>query len=401
MEQKLSGEFKRILEQVVNEDLRRTLETTFSKIVRHTNEATQPEVTESLQSLRTFLERGFRKTPSVVYLAWLDLFSGLTLDEILSVTPNTVCFGKWLKKSKVSVQEIQRQLAARPDQAYTTIGADWLLEHPKPAIPFSVVGKFLARQPRPEFLLPWNEGLAAAMKKDKRGELLAGILQQPSLNQEQIQALSEAVRSNRVVFKKVADLLPAILARKDSTATTVHFVNCLFDGVLASDGNEREFYTAVLGRLGAGILLADRRTPISDEVLALVRKIARQLRNLAKGEAAQTKTWVFENLCEEDKPSDGKLCVNLQGARYIARAFENADQGFPVKEILSVTARYLGLSPIGKNGEIVAYDPLQHEDVVSGLLPGESVVILESGWAFKDEAVMRAKVKKANGGSHV
>ncbi len=400
-DQKLSSEFKRILERVVNEDLRRTLETVFSKIARHTNEAIQPEVTEALRLLRTFLELGLRETPSVTFLAWLDLFSGLTLDEVLSVTPNTVCFGKWLKKSKASTQEIQRQLAERPDQTYATIGADWLLEHAKPEMSLLLVRKFLACQSRPEYLPPWNEALAVAFKKDKRGELLAAILRQPSTSQDQVQTLSEVVRLNRALFKTVCDLLPTILVRKDSTATAVGFVRCLFEGVISLDGSDREFNTAVLSRLGTGILLADRRNPNADEVLALIRKITTQLRNLTKGEMAQSKTWIFESLREEDKPSDGKLCVNLQGARYIALAFEKADQGFPVKEILSVTARYLGLSPIGKNGEIVRYEPLQHEDVDGGLLPGESVVVLESGWSFNEEALMRAKVRKRKDESHV
>jgi hypothetical protein len=337
--EKLSNEFHKILGQVVNEDLRRTLETLFSKVACQTNETIQPEVTESLRQLRTLLEHGFRETPSIAFLVWLDSFSRLTVDEVLSVAPDTICFGKWLKKAKASAQEIRRQLAENPGQAYATIGADWLLEHPKPEFSWSVVERFLSRQLRPEYLLPWNEALAAAMKKDKRGELLTAILRQPSMNQEQLQALSGVIRLNRVLLKTVADLLPMVLARKDSTAAAVHFVHCLFDDVITSEGSEREFSTAVIGRLGAGILLADRRSPHSDKVLVLARKIARQLRNLTKGETAQANTWVFENLCEEEEPGDGKLCVNLQGARCIALAFEKADQGFAAKDVLRNVVR--------------------------------------------------------------
>jgi hypothetical protein len=73
-------------------------------------------------------------------------------------------------------------------------------------------------------------------------------------------------------------------------------------------------------------------------------------------------------------PADGTICVNSQGARYIARAFEEEEQGFSTKEILTVIARNLGLSPIGKKGETTIYNPLRHEDTVGGLLPGQAVL---------------------------
>jgi hypothetical protein len=96
----------------------------------------------------------------------------------------------------------------------------------------------------------------------------------------------------------------------------------------------------------------------------------------------------------EETPSDGKLCVNLQGARHIALAFEKADQGFGARDILAVTAHNLGLSAIGKKGDEAIYDPLNHEDIESGLVPGEIVLIEQEGWAINQETVARAKVRK-------
>jgi len=66
-----------------------------------------------------------------------------------------------------------------------------------------------------------------------------------------------------------------------------------------------------------------------------------------------------------------------------------------------VTARNLGLLPIGKKGEAVSFNPLQHEDVDGGLVPGAAAVIEEGGWAVRQEALIRAKVKRAQGGNNV
>ena len=94
------------------------------------------------------------------------------------------------------------------------------------------------------------------------------------------------------------------------------------------------------------------------------------------------------------KTADGKISITQHGARHLARALEEAGQGFSAKEILTVLARNLGLVAVGKNGDTVIYNPLQHEDVAGGLLPGQSVLIEESGWSINQETVARAKVKK-------
>lgn len=396
-----SKKLQEILRNVVNQDLAKTIERTLSEISRPATEQQKPETTEATELLRYLLDRGFKETSAVIFIAWLDLLNGLRLERVLPIAPTALCLDKWIKATKSSAQEVELYLLVQPNQTYTTVGADWLLGRPKPGAALPLFDFFLARQPRPEYLLPWNEALMVALKKDKRGDLLVSVLRQPWPNQDRIVSLIEIIRSNRALFKIIVDLLPIILVRKESDASIVKFVSLLFDTSIVTECSERKFVTTALARLGTGILLADRRTSNSDAVLTVISKTTRQLRNLTKGEAAQSDTWVLENLNSEEQPVGGTLCINLQGARYIALAFEKADQGFTAKDILAVTARYLGLIPIGKKGESVFYDPLQHEDVDGGLLPGASVIILESGWVFNGEAVMRAKIKKLQGENRV
>ncbi len=324
-----------------------------------------------------------------------------SLEQILTDTPDVKSFSRWIKASKTLPKEIEKQLLAQPNQVYPTIGMDWLLAHSKPENLLPFLELLFARRPRPEFLFPWNEALQAGLEKDKRGKLLALLLRHSWQSDNWTIALCDVIRANRNLFRQTIDLLPAILCRKEKVIFAADFSSALFDSVISVEGDEREFFTTELARLGTGILRTDRRTKISDDVLAVVQKKTRQLCNLTKNQDLKSRTWILENLNEEVKPADGKIYITLQGARYIALAFEKADQGFSVKDILTVTARYLGLSPIGKKGDTVFYDPLQHEDVDGGLLPGASVSILESGWSFNGEAVMRAKIKKLQGESHV
>jgi hypothetical protein len=273
--------------------------------------------------------------------------------------------------------------------------SDWLLTHSKPENLLPFLELLLARHPRPKFLFPWSEALQAGLKKDKRGKLLALLLRHSWQSEDWIITLCHAIRTNRNLFRETIDLLPAILCRKEKAVFAADFVNALFDSIISVEGDEREFFTAELARLGTGILRADRRTQISGDVLAVVQKKTRQLCNLTKNQDLKSRTWVLENLSEEVKPTDGKISITSQGARYIALAFEKADQDFSAKEILRITARNLGFRTIGKKGEKTIYNPLQHEDVIGGLLPGQAVFIEDEGWTLNQETVVRAKVKKA------
>jgi hypothetical protein len=317
-----------------------------------------------------------------------------SLEQILTDTPDVKSFNRWIKASKTSPKEVEKQLLAQPNHIYQTIGMDWLLTHSKPENLLPFLELLFARRPRPEFLFLWSEALQAGLKKDKRGKLLALLLRHSWQSENWIMALCHVIRANRNLFKETTDLLPAILCRKEKAVFAADFVNALFDSVISAEGDEREFFSVELARLGTGILRADRRTQISEDVLAIVQKKTREICNLTKNQDLKSRTWILDNLNEESKPAAGKICITSQGARYIALAFEKADQGFPAKEILGITARNLGLIAIGKKGDTTIYNPLQHEDIVGGLLPGQTVLIEDEGWMLNQETVVRAKVKR-------
>ena len=60
---------------------------------------------EALRLLRVLLDQGFKETPAVLFLAWLNLFNGLSAEQILPIAPTTICLGKWIKTAKASPQE--------------------------------------------------------------------------------------------------------------------------------------------------------------------------------------------------------------------------------------------------------------------------------------------------------
>jgi hypothetical protein len=141
-------------------------------------------------------------------------------------------------------------------------------------------------------------------------------------------------------------------------------------------------------------MLLERQSGHTKASLEFVHQMARQLRNLTNEESLRSKTWVFENLCGDELPRDSRLHVTIDGARQLAIAMDKAQQGFDAKEILAVTARNLGLVPIGKKGEKVSFAPIRHQDLDGGMLPGDTAQIEEVGWLYQDDVIVRAKVKQ-------
>ena len=397
--EKAGKDFRELRSRVMHTELEQTLDDLFVKLSTPPAERAKPDAPEAFKVIGLLRERGFVEAPAYLFLHWRDVMGAQKLEEVLPVAPDAASLEGWRKTARVPAKEIEGLLLADPVNAYATAGADWLLLHASPERALPVLEMLLQRRERPKTLPPWAEALVPALKKDNRGALLERLLLQPWLDKRSLATLGEVVRLNRTLLKNTVEHLPVILCKKDVLEAGVFLVEELFAPLSSTRGAEREFLSVTLARLGCGILLQDRRGRAADAVLELITKIARQLRNLTKDEVVQARTWVLEDLSVAAEPPAGKVHLTIDGARHIARAFEKVEQGFAAKDVLTATARNLGLTPVGKKGEAAIYNPLQHEDVEGGMLPDDSALIEEPGWTLGQDVVMRAKVKK--GASHV
>ena len=399
--EKAEKDFRAVRDRIMEAPFGNILDTLFKDFSQPVEQRRQRNAEESLAVVREFRERAFVEAAALLFVNWRGMLASVGLDRVLQAAPDAACLEAWLKTAKVPPKEVERQLLAAPGAIYATAGADWLVVRAKPDQLFPLLELFLSRQARPSYLRTWEDALTAALKKDKRGILLDSMLRHPWPTEDRVAALAEAVRSNRSILRAAVEVLPGILAQNEAPVAAAAFAGELFRAVITTEGADREFVSGALARLGSGILVADRRGPQSEAVLLMLQDTARRLRNLTRDEALQARTWLLENLTHGEGTPDGKLHVTLEGARHLALAFEKAAQGFGAADILTVTARNLGLAPIGKKGDVVAYNPLQHQDMEGGLVPGDAAVVEEGGWAFNKDAVIRSKVMRTKGGSHV
>ena len=400
-EEKARKDFGAVCERVVDATFSGDLKRLFDAFRVHAAQRMRRDAEESLACVLDLRDRGFVETASILFFEWREVLASLSFERVLKVAPDTACVEAWLKASKASVAEIEEQLLADPGATYATAGADWLMLRAKPNRRLPLLELFLSRRPRLPYLRPWDDAVIAALKKDKRSVLLGEALRHSWPSEDCLATLAKAVRANRALLRTTVDSLPELLAQKDMPATAARFVGEIFREVVITDGAEREFMTTALARLGTGILLGERKGAQSEAAFAVIQSTARQLRNLTRDEVLQARTWLLENLGRQEESTSGHLRVSTEGARHVALAIEKATKGFAAKDVLMVLARNVGFSLVGTPGELVAYDPLRHEDLQGGLVPGASVCVEEPGWAIQRETLIRAKVKPTQGGSHV
>ena len=342
--------------------------------------------------IEIFRDRGLAQLLALVGEEWSGVLGKLSVAEILPLALDAATLEAWRDAAALPGADLEARLLADPVAAYATAGADWLLERGQPGKLAPLLSLFLARNSRPKWLADWASAISGALKRDKRGLLLQELLKCGQESSAAIAAMAEVIRLDQDLWRQVYEALPELLVRPDAPVAAAQLVEQVGGEIAATVGDEREFRSAILARLGSGIVLTGQRSPAGEAALALIARQARSLRNLAEAPALAGHTWVFENLVPAGEKTGGRLQVTLDGARDVALALQKVAQGFPGGEVLRVTARNLGLLPFGKPGEVVVFRPLQHADEVGGLLPGDPAVIEAEGWTHGTEVVLRARV---------
>jgi hypothetical protein len=241
-----------------------------------------------------------------------------------------------------------------------------------------------------------TDDLGAVFARDKRGALLAALLRNTGLDDARLNAIATGIRNNPQAVKNVAEVLPALMGKEQTGERATAMATAIFSQVAVSNAEARQILTVALARVCTGVLIAGRKSSRTDDVLMMASEIMEQLRLSTREAPLKAKTWLFENLAEEPASPDHRLHITREGMRHLASAFEKAGEGFAAGEILHALSENLGMGVVGTTGETVVYDPIRHQDIDGGLLPGDTAVVKECGWALGETVAIRAKVRRAN-----
>ena len=396
-QEKARAALEKAIERLGDDATREQLHEGLKRLVAYADEARRLPGSDYLESVRRLTAAGFARSSEVLFLAFLNSLKGLDFREVAIAAPTVKCIEAWVRTSGGAEAGRTLENQARADVAatYETAVCDWLLQTAGPEKCTAFLEGLMQRKPRPGFLPTWDQLLAGLLAADKKGQLLGLTLRLSSGNPERIDSLAVMLHSRPELFAAVVDSLPACFRRVDPPGLVEQVIRALFKDAQLADDLKRRRSCALLARLGAALILEFPDVEDAASPLKIVQELGLAMRASATSDDLQQNTWVFEHLGAKAEATTGGTHINRLGASHLAIAFSKASEGYAASDVLLMLAHNLGMIQVGEAEELLSFDPLRHEDLTGGLLPGCAVKVMESGWMLNGEVVVRAKVKTA------
>lgn len=370
-----------------------------SELMKSLRWAIEPAVNKPMQTDKASLlessiaarNAGLPQTAAVLLAAYFEAGGELDSENALQVSSNAEALELWRKKSTTTAKQLEHDLLGDLPGIYATAGVEWLLEYGDVKKLCPLFLRLLRCDSRPNYLPNWQHTLTDVLLNDGKGTRLEAILRSCDSSDLGKPLAKVAIQTNVIV--PVLDQL----ARLAASRATIPGIPILIDEIIRlafdADGSERERLSAALTRFVGGVALLSENSSQAEEVLSQIERANRKLKTAVSSSDSTRKIWLASRYPDKQEVPSGKPQLTIEGALNIAMAFRKAAEGFGTVEILTFTAKNLGMSPFGTVGENVVFNPFQHEDVVGGLLRGDQATIAESGWKLGNEIAMRAKVK--------
>lgn len=334
---------------------------------------------------------GLLETAAVLLAAFFEAGGEMDKESALRVSSNADALELWRKKCDTPAKQLEHDLLVELPAIYATAGVEWLLEHGDAKKLGPLFHRLLRCDARPNYFRNWHATLTDVLLKDAKGTRLEAILRVVD-SADYAKSLANVVTQKDVIGQAL-DQLAGLVARRD----TINGIPILIDEIIRltfeADGSEREWFSAALTRLVGGVALQNENSSQADAVLSQIERANRKLKTAMSSSDSTGKVWSATRIPDNQDTPSGKPQLSIEGAINIATAFRKAAEGFGTIEILTFTAKNLGMTPFGTVGESIVFNPFQHEDIAGGLLRGDKAMIAESGWKLGNDIAMRAKVK--------
>jgi hypothetical protein len=348
-----------------------------------------------LTAVRRLTALGLLQTASAVATLGMSRIVHLPLASVLPSLPSVPLIEEYRRSAKVEDSVVRDFFLNRIPGIAGEAGVEWLLSRVPPDELSTLLRHLLA-----EISAGGSGGTHCSklvqtyLAKDPKGARLAAFLAVLCEQGNQIGPFAAVIRSSDTAFAAVVEALGFTGRDERTTTATGEFVRQLFVQLLDTRGPKRRVACGRLARIGAGFLLTPVPSPAAQAGLEAVTEISDDLRNLTRDTEDRVDSWLLAPLLERSEQA--ATYITPDGARRWALAWEEAERSGHSVAALETLGYNLGLRTISEVGKQVVFAPSMHEDVVGGLLPGDRVTALSSGWSFNGRPMVRARVKRSD-----
>jgi hypothetical protein len=360
-------------------------------LVPAANKSSGTEKTVFQESSVVARNAGLPQTAAVILAAFFEAGGELDKESALRVSSNAEAFELWRKKCTMPMKQLEHDLLVELPGIYATAGIEWLLEHGDVKKLGPLFLRLLRCDPRPNYLPSWHHTLTEMLLMDAKGVWLEAVLRVVE-SSDLGKPLAKVVIQPKVIVLAL-DQLARLAAKRESIPGIAILIDEIIRLTFEADRAEREWLSAALTRLVGGVVLLKENSSQADAILSQIESANRRLKTTISSSDTTNKIWLVTRYPDNQDTPSGKPQLSIEGALNIALAFRKAAEGFGTLEILTFTAKNLGMTPFGAVGEKVTFNPFQHEDAAGGLLRGDAATIAEHGWKLGNDIAMRAKVK--------
>lgn len=351
-----------------------------------------------VEAIKSLVAARLSTSAEYVFLWCLPMLAVDDIEEVLALIATTKGLQAWLNirfpndrpGQAAGVEWLIEQALSDPSRAVGTVLAKGFVDlTPLSQLPGASI--FFTVPHRARWLMDTGSLLLDALKRDKGGRFLEKLLRELPHHEDSWNDTLALIKADAVIFDKMIDELPAIVAR-DTGGALQTFVAALFADLPRITGPKRRVLCARMLKLGAGLFAGKSGFGVERALQALHSVSQRLVEAIPAGESDADVCGII--YARSDTPGQNER-ITFDGARHMVLAMEKIREGTDPLLMLEATAANLGLVPIGVLGERFPYDPMRHREIAGDAQTGDAVVFLEKGWLLEGQVIERAKVKKS------
>lgn len=150
--------------------------------------------------------------------------------------------------------------------------------------------------------------------------------------------------------------------------------------------------SAQLLSLAASLIPLAEKNPVAAEILQRLQAISLSVWNKSSESPDRRHTWAIIQSGKNPLGSASESPLSPESAAILGLALRKSRKGKDAITELESALVNIGVERFGETGTKASYDPLQHDDTDGGLIPGDTVTVIASGFRYAGKVIVKASV---------